>query len=411
MKILVLNRVAAPVEGGMNQYVLDVCARLRAAGVQVGLVHARLPASRFHGTGYVFDHLGRNTPGDSEVFYRFEAILEDFQPDLVQIHGVNNPALVGWTAGRLPTVQFVHNHAAYCSGVDMTWRRPRRLCRRPHGPLCVLCHAVCGCSAEDPVRSLIRYRAVGAQLASLRRVHGIQVAGASIRDNLVRNGLDPARIEVLPPYAPAPVAERRPLATGRRMVLHVGGLLQKKGVWLMLNGLDRLPGDVELVFAGGGELEGELRAAVRRRGLGGRVRVMGELDPAEWSALLHQATLVVMPSRWNEPVGLSGLQALAHGKPVVAFDSGGVSGWLGDGAHGLLVPFNDKRAFLTAVRSLLDDPARMAAMGRSGARRWGDEFRPERHIERLTAYYHRILDDARGKAGPPPAPEAPRCGD
>ncbi len=394
MKVLFLNRVAAPVEGGMNQYALDVATRLKAAGVHVGMVHGRTPASRFRGTGYVFDHLGRDTPGAEEVLYRFEAILEDFRPDVVQVHGVNNPSLVAWMAARVPTVQFVHNHSAYCSGVDMTWTRPRRICRRPHGPLCLVCHAACGCSAKDPVRSLLRYRRVSAELAALRQLRALQVASAGIRDNLVRNGIDPARIEVLPPYAPAPLAERRPMATGRRMVLHVGGLLKKKGVWLMLDGVDQLPADVELVFAGGGELEGELKAAVRRNGLGSRVRVLGELDPTEWSMLLHQATLVVMPTRWNEPLGLSGLQALAHGRAVIAFACEGVAGWLADGRNGLLVPFNNKRAFLAAVRSLLTDPPRLSEMGREGLRRWNEEFQPERHVRQLADHYRRVAASA-----------------
>jgi len=162
----------------------------------------------------------------------------------------------------------------------------------------------------------------------------------------------------------------------------------------MLDGVDQLPADVELVFAGGGELEGELKAAVRRNGLGSRVRVLGELDPTEWSMLLHQATLVVMPTRWNEPLGLSGLQALAHGRAVIAFACEGVAGWLADGRNGLLVPFNNKRAFLAAVRSLLTDPPRLSEMGREGLRRWNEEFQPERHVRQLADHYRRVAASA-----------------
>lgn len=393
MKILFLNRVAAPVEGGMNQYVLDVAARLRTAGETVALVHARNPPSQFHGTGYVFDHLDQFTPDSHEVFVRLEAILEDFQPDLVQLHGVSNAALLPWLAKRLPTVQFVHNHRYYCSGGDMTWRRPRRLCHRPHGRSCLVNHAACGCGTGNPARTWMRFRAVGRELAALRTLRGIQVASPVIRENLERNGIDPARITLLPLYAPEPADERRPMAVGRRMVLHVGGLLKKKGAWLMLRGLDRLPPDVELVFAGGGELESELCGEIHRRGLGGRVRVMGELDPHGWSALLHQVTLVVMPSRWNEPLGLPGLQAMAHGKAVVAFRSEGVAGWLQDGVNGVTVPFNNAPAFLRAVRELLDTPPRLTEMGRRGLDLWKDQFQPATHITRLRKYYRRITSE------------------
>jgi glycosyltransferase involved in cell wall biosynthesis len=99
------------------------------------------------------------------------------------------------------------------------------------------------------------------------------------------------------------------------------------------------------------------------------VRVVGRLDPVAATDLLARAGLVVVPSLWPEPFGLVGVEAAAHGVPVVAFDVGGVPEWLIDGVAGHLAP-----SFPTPVPSLRDaivhalaDPAHYAAL-RRGAR-------------------------------------------
>ena len=55
---------------------------------------------------------------------------------------------------------------------------------------------------------------------------------------------------------------------------------------------------------------------------------------------------------WSEPFGLVGLEGMAHAKPVVAFDVGGVSDWLVDGENGFLVPRGDVDAMAAAIKAV-----------------------------------------------------------
>ena len=390
MKILMLNQVAAPVGGGINQYVMDVAGRLRAGGDTVALVHGRHPASTFSGTGYVFDFLHENAPHGPDVRERLEAILDDFDPDVIQVQSVRNFYLIPWLTARAPTVRFIHNHQLYCSGRDMTWRRPRRICTRAHGTYCRFAHPIHRCGSMNPVTGSIRHSNVTTALGFLKRIDGIQVASPVIRENLIRNGIPEERIQDMPPYAPEPAARRKPVQPARRMILLPGGLARNSGVWLMLRTLRVLPTDVELVFVGGGSQQGRMEATVRSERLGERVRVMGELPPHEVSELFHQAELVILPSRWNDPLGLPGIQAMAHAKPVLAFASPGVSQWLQDGSNGVAVPFPDCKAFTAALKRLIDNPKEMAAMGKRGRRLWEERFQPENHVARLQEYYAKM---------------------
>jgi hypothetical protein len=87
----------------MNYYVFDIAERLRASGDCVALVHSREPKSQFRGSGYIFDHLRTMNAPIDEVRMRLEAIVDDFKPDVIQLHGVPNLGLDGWLAERAPT--------------------------------------------------------------------------------------------------------------------------------------------------------------------------------------------------------------------------------------------------------------------------------------------------------------------
>ena len=390
MRILILNEAAAPSGGEMNYYVFDIASRLRDAGETVALVHSREPKSMFRGTGYIFDHLHGMHAAPEEVRARLEAIVDDFKPDVIQIHGVPNLALDPWLAERAPTTRWIHNHQFYCSGRNMTWGRPRRPCTRPHGFACLLAHGIHGCGSSNLVKNVLRYRQTGADLALLRQSCHLQVASRVLADNLIRNGVDPARIEHLPLYAPPPT-EKKPPVPARRSILHPSALVRFKGVWLMVRNLDQLPDDVDVVLGGaGGELQEPLEHYVAANRLSTRVRVMGEVNPALWSVLLHQASLVVMPTLWNEPLGLAGIYAMAHGKPVIAFRSGGIDEWLEDGKTGVAVRFGARDEFVDQVARLLNDRERLKTLGAQARAAWDAKFRPERHLERLRAFYRRM---------------------
>jgi glycosyltransferase involved in cell wall biosynthesis len=359
----------------------------------VALVHSR-NGGQFDGTGYIYDDLDyRMLPRDANAL-RLEAILEDFAPEVIQLHGVGNTLLDGWLSSRVPTVRFVHNHAFYCSGLRLTLDRPHEPCQRAHGKGCCAMHVFRGCGSWNPALNFLRYRSVNRSLRALRSVHGLQVISSSLRRQLIANGLPEDRVMQLPPYAPPPTARAIEAVSSHRSILHVGGLLGHKGVWMVVRMLRELPPDVQLIFAGGGGEISMLQSHVKRRGLGNRVRIVGEPSPEQWSLLYREATLVVMPVLWNEPLGLDGLSAMAHGKPVVAFETEGIRDWLSDGETGVCVEFGHRRRFTMAVCDLLNDRERLLALGRRSRQIWEQKFQPEQHVVALVASYEKVKAEA-----------------
>jgi glycosyltransferase involved in cell wall biosynthesis len=224
-----------------------------------------------------------------------------------------------------------------------------------------------------------------------------------LADNLVRNGIDGSRVELLPLYAAPGAAPKKPLQkptalqpAQRRFILHPGGLVRHKGAWLLVRNIEQLPDDVDIVFAGsGGELQPALERYVAEHRVSERVRIMGVVSPAQWSALFHQAAVVVLPSFWNEPLGLAGIYAMAHSKPVVAFRSGGIDEWLEHGVTGIAVPFGARDAFVEAVVKLLNDWDLQKSLSSQAHDAWDARFRPEHHLANLRNYYARLASQGK----------------
>jgi glycosyltransferase involved in cell wall biosynthesis len=142
------------------------------------------------------------------------------------------------------------------------------------------------------------------------------------------------------------------------------------------------------VAAGDGPLRAELEEQIRRTGA--PVHLLGRRDDV--ADLLAAADLVVLPSVW-EGSPLAAQEALVAGRPLVATNAGGTADLVGDGA--LLVPPADPAALATAIGSLLDDPAAVAALAARARAAVGRLPTEESVLARLAALYTELLGSAR----------------
>jgi glycosyltransferase involved in cell wall biosynthesis len=115
-----------------------------------------------------------------------------------------------------------------------------------------------------------------------------------------------------------------------------------------------------LEIVGDGPARPDVAAALAP--LGDRVAFAGALGEEEIAERLAAADLFIWPAI-NEAFGMALLEAQASGLPVVAGNSGGVAAVVADGKTGLLVPPGEAPAFAAAVRSVIEDPKRCAALG------------------------------------------------
>jgi glycosyltransferase involved in cell wall biosynthesis len=224
----------------------------------------------------------------------------------------------------------------------------------------------------------------------------VQTLTNEVRDNLLRNGVSADRLQLLPAPVPPPEAGIPATAVkpdSRRLILHVGGLLSRKGIWIAIRTLRAMPEDCDLVFLGSGEERDKLEYHIKQRGLDRRVRIYPDPQPADWSRFYAEADLVLAPCIWNEPLALPALRASAYGTPVVAFATGGLLDWIEDGFNGRLVDPSRRREFPQVVGALLRDPETLSQLGENARRRWQERHRMELHLEALVEGYTRVQEE------------------
>lgn len=228
----------------------------------------------------------------------------------------------------------------------------------------------------DPANAVVRrFATLPHQVQLLRQADAVLAQTPRERDQLAALGVDPARlfvtgVGVMPTELAGGDAgrARRRLGSAAPIVLFLGVATYDKGASHLLQAMVRLwraDVDADLVLAG--EVAPDFAALVDRLppSLRRRCHVLGVVDAATKRDLLAAAALLALPSR-TESFGIVLLEAWACGVPVVAAAAGGIPDVVDDGKDGILVPFGDVGALAAAIRALLDDPARRAALGAAG---------------------------------------------
>lgn len=179
------------------------------------------------------------------------------------------------------------------------------------------------------------------------------------------------------------------LEPGDSLVLLPAVLREGKGHEVLIDALQEIKARVprtRVAFAGGGELEGVLRARAERHG--DAVMFLGQRE--DMPELLAACDLVVLPSM-AEALPTALIEAAAAGRPVVATRVGGTPEVVEDGETGMLVPPDDPAALAAAVAAVLNDPEGARALGEAGRRRALSMFSIRAQVERTVALWSQVL--------------------
>jgi glycosyltransferase involved in cell wall biosynthesis len=155
-------------------------------------------------------------------------------------------------------------------------------------------------------------------------------------------------------------------------LLFVGRMHFEKGIFDLLEAYDRVRDNVphvRLVLIGDGPQRREAEAIVGEQGWQDRVLFLGTVKNRDLPPYFRAATLFVSPSittrKWEEYVGVTNIQAMASGVPVVSTRSGAIPEYVPQSA-GILVPERDPKALAEAILQLLPDESLRRKMGEAG---------------------------------------------
>ena len=382
--------------GGAETNLFEVASALRQRGHELALVH---------GTA-----TGKNEDAWRELFaVRFAAAeagatenaLQQFRPAAVFLHNSPGLAVTGaLAASGIPVVRMVHDHHLFCLRGCRYPAWSRQACTRP---LSAACLVPCGGFVQRGeqggwVIEVARYFEKKRELELHRGFARLLVASDYMREELRRNNFPDTQIEIHAPVPSRPVPPAAAERSGQRIIF-AGQIVRGKGVDVLLESLAHVQRPFECVILGDGSHRAYCEDLCRRLGLSDRVRFAGYVPSVEVDAYYRSATLALFSSVWPEPFGLSGLEALRHGLPVVAFDVGGVREWLEDEVNGLLAPWMNRKEFAQRVDRILGDPALARSLGERGRVVAAERFNFAHYIDGLEDLFGRVTASTSAQAG------------
>jgi D-inositol-3-phosphate glycosyltransferase len=405
MRIAMISEHASPLAllggvdaGGQNQHVAELSAALAEDGHEVRVYTRRddpqIPDEVPFRPGVTVEHVpaGQAAPVSKD--------------ELLPYMGGFGEWLVGrWRDGRwAPDV--VHAHF-WMSGLAALTARSRY-----PAPVVVTYHALGTVKrryqrgADTSPRGRIGYeRVLG------RQADAVVAQCSDELDEMISLGIPRERINLIPSGVDSRHFTPHGAAVGRDSaprILCVGRLVERKGYADMIRALPAVPG-AECVVVGGppaaaldeDPVARRLRALAGSVGVAERVRLVGGVTREELPAWYRSADVLACPA-WYEPFGLTPLEAMACGVPVVAYGVGGFNDTVVEGVTGHLVPPRDHRALATTLRRLLREPSRRMAYATAAVDRARSCYSWRRTAEQLTRLYARLLGREPALASPAP---------
>ena len=208
-------------------------------------------------------------------------------------------------------------------------------------------------------------------------------------------------IQVIPNFVDIPsfsrthgYRDRTTFATaGQKILLHVSNFRPVKRPLDVVRILERVIREVPavLLMVGEGPERASAQALARRLGLSDHVRFLGRQDRIE--ELTGAADVFLLPSEL-ESFGLSALEALASGVPVVGSDAGGLPEVVKHTETGFLLPVGDIEGMAARTIEILKDEQHWQALSAAARRRAAALFGAERVVGEYERFYERVLAGA-----------------
>jgi glycosyltransferase involved in cell wall biosynthesis len=232
------------------------------------------------------------------------------------------------------------------------------------------------------------------------RAAAVTAVSSYLRQSLEQHvpALD-GRVSVIPMPVHSVFADNgRPSANGtaqQRTILAAGRLSKQKGFHNLITAAYMLrerglATKVQLI--GNGEEEKALRALADRMHVHDTVDFLGGKTAYELADYYHACDVAVLPSH-DEGLGLTLVEAMFCGAPVIGSRSGGITDLIADGETGLLVPPGDPQALADALERLLSDHAYASQLGRTGQEYVRHAFDPATCIDAMERVYQDVLHD------------------
>lgn len=412
MRVLLL--VESLAIGGLPNYVLELARALSAHGHRVAVAH---------GGGAVPEHLHTEgvellalTAGGFDQPYQLAAVMEtlaQWQPELLHLHLCSVlPLLEALPSLGIPVLRSFHDYTSLCLRRGRR-RFPGDRCARALGWSCALQGCLLG--APKVARRQVGLQNLPGKLAerAAYQAFGAALVGSQhMRRVLLLNGFAPERVRVLPYFsrfdqqalagpllsvvkAPGVAGQERPLR-----LLFTGQAVKGKGLEVLIKALVKLDCDWQLTAISSGPRLALCKALAARYGIESRIEFIEWLAQDALADYYQHADLLVLPSVWDDPGPLVGIEAMSFATPVLAFAVGGIGDYVLDGQTGYLADTVSVAGLTAALQRACARAWELPGLGRAARELVAQRHTRLAHVQQLQGVYGGLLERQQNESMP-----------
>lgn len=390
MRIAMLHWAFPPIIGGVESHLAMLCPELGRCGCQVSLLTGSTAEGEMD---YTWQEVkiqrrklmdlnsldtGTTKAKSGEIRRLTGDFLQQNHPDIIHAHNMHyfspehlDALLEAKSRWQIPLILTAHNVWS-----DPLWEK--------------MCHRADGWDAVIAVSHYIKQELV-------------RCGYAEDRVTVVHHGIDLERFTPPGETEQKKALEKYPQLKGRRVIFHPARMSLDKGCHISIQALKLIKKhfpDALLVLAGtektvdwhGQQPEHVLYIQRLIRELELEQDVFIRFFAWDQMPLLYQAAeICIYPSCFEEPFGLSMLESLATGRPMIVSRAGGMPEVIQDGVNGYVVPMHDPEALAERCCRLLADPRRTREMGLTGRHMVEKNFSREVMTARTLQVYGKAL--------------------
>jgi glycosyltransferase involved in cell wall biosynthesis len=322
-------------------------------------------------------------------------LIDRERPEVAHFHNTMpliSPAAYYACRNRgVPVVQTLHNFRLICPDADLF--RDGRVCEECLGHTWPWPSIIHGCYHDSRIESaaVALMLTIHRILKTWRQAVAVYVALTEFeRHKLIEGGLPPEKIVVKPNFVdPDPGAK---LDRGRYAIFL--GRLRREAITPMLDAWQQVSG-LPLKLVGGGPEKRWVLEEINKRGLGGDIEVVSHVPRSHVFTLIKDAQFVLSPRPWQEPFGMTMIEAFACAVPVIAARMGSRSEIVEEGKTGLHYEPGNARELAEKVQWAVAHQADMQHMGAIARGVYLARYTAEHNYSLLMAVY----DMAAGRTG------------
>jgi glycosyltransferase involved in cell wall biosynthesis len=385
MKILFVNRHIAPI-GGTETYLRRIIDGCKTNGLSPMVAYTSSDEEKNDLDCEVI-HLTKH-----ETSQGMKKIRE-FAPDLIHFNNLPTRQVFNDLSSIAPSVLMLHSQfPIICPGDGKFSISKMEPCKRKVGPYCLAGPIAQRCGTRNILDHGKNYVDASYFKENINKVSQIIVASQFMKDELIANDYNSDSISVLPLGIPDVQNTYQPKKEIWPIFLFVGRFVPSKGAQVLIDALDYVQTSVSAVFIGSGRQQSDLDDLKSMLPDRHSFTFTGWQDEETIQKWYARATAVVVPSLWDEPFGLVGIEAMRAGKPVIGFDRGGITEWLKNNDTGLLTDPNPA-SLAEAIELIAKDPAFAEKLGTKGRESFENKFTIDHHLQKLNSLYKKLIQE------------------